>query len=249
MFLVLGYFWLSGYINNEVAERTAPKRVSIEGEYLCLPVRVGYTDPSDCAVGMRSADGSYYAVDFGLMSQTPVKLLLGDRFSAHGIVTPIEHLSTDYWEKYEVGAIFSVTDSVAIRNDRATLEEEALDQQATSSGTVSKLVGSWVWEYTLLQSGNRSMPNHAGVFILQFTDEGTYTSSTDCNSLGGTFTQDGDILSLAPPIATKMFCENSQEGEYTTALIRVVSFALEGSRLHLYLSHNDGEMVFRAGPQ
>lgn len=87
-----------------------PYRAELSGEYVCLP----YKDDSrkeqpGCAFGMKTESGEYYAIDFGLMSQTPPEISLGVRFEASGVVTPIERLSSDHWRAYEAKGIFSVT--------------------------------------------------------------------------------------------------------------------------------------------
>jgi hypothetical protein len=48
------------------------------------------------------------------MSQMHGPLSVGERFTANGTVTPIERLSTDHWQKYNIEGIFSVTDSVVV---------------------------------------------------------------------------------------------------------------------------------------
>jgi hypothetical protein len=86
---------------------------TLTGEYVCLP----HTDTDgpqtmECALGIKTDVGEYYAVDFAAMSQIPPALVMGDRFSANGLITPIELLSTDHWQIYDIEGIFSVTDSV-----------------------------------------------------------------------------------------------------------------------------------------
>lgn len=96
------------------AEAWTPDRITLEGEYVCLPHRdTSGVQTDECAAGLRT-DTAYYALDFALMSQGDPRLTIGDRFSANGIFTPIETLSSDHWQKYDVAGIFSVTDSVKI---------------------------------------------------------------------------------------------------------------------------------------
>jgi len=115
--LVAGFFVLNSYIYNEKQSVTVvePYRATLTGEQVCLPTR----DPSkpitkECAIGIKTDTGEYFALDFNLMSQETPQLQSGLRFSANGLVTPIENLSTDYWQKYNVESIFSVTDSLEI---------------------------------------------------------------------------------------------------------------------------------------
>jgi hypothetical protein len=114
--LVAGFYSLNSYIYAQKKGDPADVhsyRGTLTGEMTCLP----HADTSgpqtlECALGMKTDSGEYYAVDFSLMSQEHSALNTGDRFTATGLITPIEMLSSDHWRKYAVEGIFSVTDSV-----------------------------------------------------------------------------------------------------------------------------------------
>lgn len=90
-----------------------PQRVTLTGEYACLPHRdTSGPQTMECALGMKADDGHYYGLDFNFLEGGVPALATGDRFSAHGLVTPVEMLSTDHWQKYQMKGIFSVTDSL-----------------------------------------------------------------------------------------------------------------------------------------
>lgn len=113
--LVAGFYALNAYIYAEKQEGAAVERyrATLTGVQVCLPHK--NTDgPTtlECAIGMKTDAGEHYALDFSLMSQIPPSIQDGDRFEASGMVTPIEMLSTDQWQKYDVEGIFSVTDGV-----------------------------------------------------------------------------------------------------------------------------------------
>jgi hypothetical protein len=120
--LVGGFFILNSYIYQEKQDGTnssvEPYRAILSGEYVCLP----HADKSgpetmECAFGIRTDLGEYFAVDFSLMSETNPGIEVGERFSANGTVTPIEMLSAYQWQKYDVVGIFSVTDSVEVEGE------------------------------------------------------------------------------------------------------------------------------------
>lgn len=87
-----------------------PRRMALEGALVCLPHKPGITPTKECALGLRTDNGTHYAVDFALMSSIPEPHRVGDRVAGSGILVPIERLSTDHWRKYEVTGIFSITD-------------------------------------------------------------------------------------------------------------------------------------------
>jgi hypothetical protein len=114
--LITGFYALNAYIYAEKqgdGENIGRYRGTLTGEVICLP----HADTSgpqtlECAIGMRTDTGENYALDLALMSQENPGLDNGDRFTANGMITPIEMLSSDHWQKYDVEGIFSVTDSV-----------------------------------------------------------------------------------------------------------------------------------------
>lgn len=91
------------------------QRVTLEGVVDCL----SHKDTSgpqtlECAIGFRTDDGKSYALDTNLMPQPVLDYTTGDRIQANGIVTPIEALSSDQWQKYDIDGIFSITDSLEV---------------------------------------------------------------------------------------------------------------------------------------
>lgn len=90
-------------------------RGELSGESVCLP----HTDQSgpqtlECAFGLKTENGEYYALDLSLLSQEQPMFQTGKKFTAHGLITPVEMLSSNHWQKYSIKGIFSVTDSVKI---------------------------------------------------------------------------------------------------------------------------------------
>lgn len=93
----------------------SPQRATLEGTVVCLPKRD--TDgpvTMECALGLLTEEGEYYALDFGLMSQQKPELDTGYSFKANGVIIPLETLSSDHWRIYQIKGIFSVTDSIKI---------------------------------------------------------------------------------------------------------------------------------------
>ncbi len=92
-----------------------PYRTTLTGTQVCLPHKnTSGPQTLECAIGMKADSGEYYALDFNLMSQTPPNIPSGARFTASGVITPVENLSSDHWQKYNMKGIFSVTDAVVV---------------------------------------------------------------------------------------------------------------------------------------
>lgn len=95
-------------------EPDIPKRVTLTGEYGCLPHVEGARNPEECVPGLRTDDGTLYALDYSPMSAEPAPHEDGDRISAAGVITPVERLNALSWQDYAIKGIFSVTDSFKV---------------------------------------------------------------------------------------------------------------------------------------
>ncbi len=115
--LVTLFFAFNSYIynkkQNKGLENVEPYKGTLTGEYVCLPHRnTSGPQTLECALGMKTDADEYYALDFNLLPQDAMTLKTGDRFTATGTITPIERLSMDSWQKYNIRGILSITDPV-----------------------------------------------------------------------------------------------------------------------------------------
>src|SRR5690606_20875740 len=92
-----------------------PYQATLSGEYVCLPHKdTSRPQTDECTFGLKTDVGEYYAMNTYAMSQMHGPLNPGDRITASGVVTPIELLSTNQWDKYPIEGIFSVTNSLQV---------------------------------------------------------------------------------------------------------------------------------------
>ncbi len=97
---------------SDAGEVVMPQRVTLRGVYTCLPHKDTSRETKECMTGIKIDSGKYYALDFMLFepgSEEVAKLHSGDRVEAEGPLTPIEMLSSDRWQAYDVEGILSVT--------------------------------------------------------------------------------------------------------------------------------------------
>ncbi len=87
-----------------------PQNVTLSGAYVCLP-HIDTTGPQteECAFGLQTADGLYYAVDFGASAEAMAQFQAGQTITAEGFVVIKEALSSDQWAKYNMEGIFTIT--------------------------------------------------------------------------------------------------------------------------------------------
>lgn len=112
---VVGYFFFSGYSFNfnktKYAELdSTPRNMTLSGTYVCLP-HLDTTGPQtmECAFGLRTDSGEYYAVNFGQSADAIAQFQSEAHITAEGFVVIKEALSTDQWQKYNMKGIFTIT--------------------------------------------------------------------------------------------------------------------------------------------
>jgi hypothetical protein len=87
-----------------------PQPVTLSGTYTCLP-HLDTTGPQtmECAFGIQTDAGEYYAVNFGPSADSMDQFQSGSHVRAEGNVVIKEALSSDHWQKYNMKGIFTVT--------------------------------------------------------------------------------------------------------------------------------------------
>lgn len=241
-----GFFALNKYIYKEKQGEDntyEPYRAELSGRYVCLPHKdTSGPQTTECAFGLQTEAGEYYAIDFNLMSQASQDILGGSYISANGTVTPIERLSTDHFNTYDIEGVFSVTDSLEVKAPQAgeNMEGEADPSRMTLGMT------KWNWISAQYNDGRRIAPKKQGAFTLTFKDDGTFSASTDCNGVGGEYTAKNGTITFTRMMSTLMYCEGSQETEFSKLLQDSAGYHFTSrGELVLDLKFDSGTVVFR----
>ncbi len=113
-----------------------PQNVTLSGEYVCLP-HLDTTSPQtdECAFGLKTDNGEYYAVNFGASASSMEQFKSGQHITASGFVVIKEALSTDQWATYDMKGIFTITDQPII-NTPSNKPEGKLDIHAVCEGAL-----------------------------------------------------------------------------------------------------------------
>ncbi len=83
---------------------------------------------------------------------------------------------------------------------------------------------TWNWVSTVGSDGATVTPLKPNTFTLTFSNEGRLSATTDCNSMGASYTATKNTISVGPIAMTKMFCQDSQEMEIAKILENVESY-------------------------
>jgi hypothetical protein len=116
--LVTNHFFKKDKKVEEIAQPVPeiPTRVTLVGEYICLPhrgVKPGEPQTAECASGLKTDEGKIYALSAMAASKMFPSLFPGDRISAEGVVTPVTPDNKELY-RYEADHLFSVTNSLEI---------------------------------------------------------------------------------------------------------------------------------------
>lgn len=87
-----------------------PKEAMLRGIFECLPHKnTSGPQTLECAFGVKADDGAHYALDFSAVPFEDYSgIPTGERLALSGTLVPIEQLSTDYWQKYNIKGILRV---------------------------------------------------------------------------------------------------------------------------------------------
>lgn len=111
---VAGYFAYTYSPSSEVVTPapldSTPQAVTLTGTYGCLPhLNPGDVQTQECAFGIQTDEGVYYAVNFGASAEAMNQFKSGERVTAEGFIVIKEALSSDEWAKYNMKGIFTVS--------------------------------------------------------------------------------------------------------------------------------------------
>lgn len=105
---------------------------------------------------------------------------------------------------------------------------------------------TWNWISTRYNNGKTIEPRK-NVFTLTFDNNGSFSATTDCNSIGGKYEVKADKqITFSEMMSTLMFCADSQETEYKKILENTASYFFTGrGELILELKFDSGTATFR----
>lgn len=84
----------------------SPDDVSVSGTAICLPHRDEHKRLLECAFGLRTEDGSNYAVDVTSINLGVLQdMESAERIAVAGTFVPLEAVASDQWLKYDIKGI------------------------------------------------------------------------------------------------------------------------------------------------
>lgn len=90
---------------------------TLTGTYECLPHKnTEGPQTMECALGLFGTDGYHYALDLtALHSGGMINFATGTTLEVDGMLVPIEQISSNHWQKYNIRGIIKVTNLSQIK--------------------------------------------------------------------------------------------------------------------------------------
>ncbi|MCX6703584.1 MAG: META domain-containing protein [Candidatus Zambryskibacteria bacterium] len=183
-------------------------------------------------------------------------LLLGDRIApqttamSQNKATP-DVIVVNYADR-KAGEAFTVQPSVGksvwLKLDLQTMQFGEVAQNFEGEADPGKMtlgMKTWNWVNTTYNNDTTVKPK-TNKFALTFKTNGTFSATTDCNGVGGEYALNGNKITFTKMVSTMMYCEGSQEQEYSKMLSQVQNYLFTSKgELVLNLKLDSGMMVFK----
>lgn len=202
-----------------------------------------YTIRADCNVGA----GTFTYGDDGALALLPGPLTLA--------ACP-EGSQSDAFLNFLGGVnAISVGDDGAVTmttadGGRATFINAGPVVEAEQPDGEDPLVGTvWQWTGRVDAAATATAVENPERYTLAFLDDGTYAFVADCNRGGGSYTRDGETLTLLPGAMTLAACEEgSRSDEFVSFFDQIAGFTFEGDGLLLTLADGTALAMANGGP-
>lgn len=143
----------------------------------------------------------------------------------------------------------SLGKSIWIKLDTKTMQFGEVAQNFEGEADPAKMtlgMQTWTWIKTIYDNDTEVLPRAEKKFTLTFKKDGTFSATTDCNSVGGEYVVSEYKISFGKMLSTLMYCENSQENDFTKMLKEVENYSFTSKgELFMGLKFDSGSVIFR----
>jgi len=198
----------------------------------------------------------YYVV--ALLNKTDGKVgtdgvLIGDRIAPQTMGIKNKDILIVNYADRKLGESFatlpSVGKSIYLKLDTKTLQWGMVANDFEGEADPSKMtldMKKWEWINTQYSDDKEIKPTTPKRFILTFNKNKTFSATTDCNTINGEYTVDGNKISFNKTISTLMYCDNSQESIFTKILTETQGYLFTSKgELVLTMKFDSGSSFFR----
>ncbi len=180
-------------------------------------------------------------------------VLLGDRIAPQATTMGTGTIVIFNYADRKPGESFatapSVGKSIWLKLDPNTMQYGEVAQNFEGEADPSKMtlgMKSWNWVDTVYNNDTTITPHTTNKFTLTLKTGGVFSATTDCNGVGGNYTVNGTSITFSKMVSTLMYCDGSQEGDFTKMLGEVQSYHFTSKgELVFDLKFDSGSSVFK----
>ncbi len=180
-------------------------------------------------------------------------IYLGDRIAPQNItsgegkiviINYADRLPTDsFTTPPSIGkSLYLILDSETMQFGEVVQEFEG----EADSSVMTLEMKTWEWLRAEFGNGEVLSPKIKDKFTLTFTNDGSFSATTDCNGMGGSYVVNNNEIKFGEIAMTMMYCEGSQEAEFSRLLSEASSYHFTNKgELILDLKSDRGTVLFR----
>ena len=145
------------------------------------------------------------------------------------------------------GAARPTAEPTAAPAQQQPAQQPAAQQPAQQPAAAQpELTGTvWKWTGSLFNDDTRTTPADPNNYLLEFLPQGAVAIKADCNRVGGTYTTNGNQLTITPGPSTMAACPPGSLGdEYVKQLSNISSYFAKDGNLILEFKFDSGSMAF-----
>jgi len=180
-------------------------------------------------------------------------LFLGDRIAPQTTESGAGRMIIVNYAERKVGESFdarpSVGKSLYLLLDPKTRQFGEVVQNFEGEADPARMtldMNKWKWQKTIYNDGKTVVPKIQDKFTLTFVDSKRFSATTDCNGIGGEYQTAGNKIALTKMMSTLMYCERSQESDFSQMLGAIESYHFTSKgELTFDLKLDSGSMIFR----
>ncbi len=104
--IILALLFWGGW--DKVVNDTVDNMSTITGNFSCLPLKDGSSPTENCMLGVKSKDGSFYALDVSHIQDANTDLKAEDTIAVTGFLLPASEVDGTAWKIFSVAGVIKV---------------------------------------------------------------------------------------------------------------------------------------------
>jgi len=104
--VIFGLLLFKGW--DKIVNEEIDSMVTITGNFSCLPLDNGEVTEENCTLGVRSGDGTHYALDISRIQDANTDLKAEDTIAVTGTLRPSEDMDQPEWAQFDIKGIIRV---------------------------------------------------------------------------------------------------------------------------------------------